>query len=257
MFIIPSDSASIYSVLTAAQNLTLVRPSNPPPGLAGFLFDIDGDQIFRLRSDISKHFIEDNTTIQDQIALSPEEVILRGYVAELVLGALPSSKAVSQTPSPLPLNQALMPAFTPGTIQAQINLAQVSAFAPNVNSLWGKYISSGTASGQSRQSIVFNYFYQLWLGRELFTIETPWGTMLNMAILSLDAEQPEETNSRTDFSITFQKIRIAQQNSVTPGLVYGRANGSQPTIQNGVVPTAPSSLSLSQAQQAFANPPVP
>lgn len=244
--IIPSDSASIYSVLSAAQTLALVRPSNPPPGLAGFLFDIDGDDVIRLRSQISQHFIEDNTTIQDQIALEPERVVLRRYMAELVYSQ-PTVPPVSATPNALPLNRAMQPVLTPGAVQTMEQLSPDVSVTQDAQDLWQYYLGTAQAGGQTRQSIVFGYLYQLWLGRQLFTIETPWGVFTNMAIEMGDFEQPEETKGRTDFNLTFQKIRIAQPATVTVGQVAGRAAYQQASVtQGGTAGTPP----VTPAQQS-------
>ena len=246
--IIPSDSASIFSVLSAAQTLALVRPSNPPPGLAGFLFDIDGDDLFRMRSQISQHFVEDNTTIQDQIALEPERVVLRRLVAEVVY-TKPTVPPISATPNPLPLNPAMQPMLTPGALQLSASAAAAAASAnsavTSTQSLWGYYVGkAGQQPNQTRQSIVFGYLYQLWLGRQLFTVETPWGVMINMAIETNDMEQPEETATKTECNITFQKIRFAQPAQTTVGQVAGRAAFQQsPMTQNGTAGSAPVSAS--------------
>ena len=249
--IIPSDKASIYSVLTAAQTLALVRPANPPPGLAGFLFDIDDDDIVKLRSQVSRHFVEDNTTIQDQVALEPEGVVLRRFVGELVY-ANPSVAPVSATPDPLPLNPGMVPAITPGALQDQI-AAQVQSAAENKavsdqQSLWGFYVGQGGETpNQTRQSIVFGYLYQLWLGRCLFTVETPWGVFTNMVIESADFEQAGISKSSSEATITFQKIRVAQPATVTVGQVANRAQIQQaPVTQNGSAGTTP----VTPAQQS-------
>jgi hypothetical protein len=235
--IIPSDSASIFSVLTAAQTMALVRPQNPPPGLAGLIFDISGDETLRLRSQISQHFVEDNTTIQDQIALEPERVVLRKFMGELVY-TKPTTSPISAVPNALPLNMGMMPVLTPGANQtlnasnATVASANNAAEAPN--SLWSYYENSaGAAPNQTRQSIVMGYLYQLWLGRQLFTVETPWGVFTSMAIEMIDGEQPEETKFRTDMMITFQKIRTAGSVSVNVGQLAGRLNAQASPVANG------------------------
>src|ERR1700729_4349756 len=64
------------------QNAPLANgsPTQPPPSL---LFHYEGEQVVSLQSDITDHYIEDNTALQDQIALKPEEVTTHGFIGEL------------------------------------------------------------------------------------------------------------------------------------------------------------------------------
>lgn len=118
--VVPTDSPSIYAALSSTAKLALVLPNgNPPAGIAGFLFDVPEEQTFVLDSDITDHFVEDNTAIQDQVALRPEKVTLRGLVAEITFNDLGLSEIPSQLPPPrrLPLNFPLMPLISDGAMQ--------------------------------------------------------------------------------------------------------------------------------------------
>lgn len=107
---VPSDQPSVYDQLTTLQRKAIVRPNNPPPGIGGFLFDVDLDSFIELSSEITDNVLEDNTTVVDCIALSPERVTLRGIVAELAnAGTLPEEQV--NNPQPLPLFPPLFPKF--------------------------------------------------------------------------------------------------------------------------------------------------
>lgn len=336
--IIPTDSPSVFAQLSKLDAAAIVRPNNPPPGIAGFLFHVDGDQMFRLRSMITSHGLEDNTMVQDAIALLPEEVSVKGLIAELTdAGSKPDAAAAP--PQPLPIFPGLFPPFAaaaglnfgkrigpfslavdatllpggrlgasldvggsigpfsadaivstatkelggvlPGSaavqgavaaavrnavgpilgglaprsgaiaasIQSAVGNVVGPLLTPNVGSLITKSVNAslGTTLGSNpspgasatsslykyftdkappskgeAQANAVGYFYQMWLGRQLFSVETPWGIINNMAILSGDFEQPEETKSQTAFTITFQKIRIATTVTVNLGQLAGR-----------------------------------
>lgn len=357
--IIPSDTPSpldIVQALSTLEQKAIVRPNNPPPGIAGFLFDITGDEWVELNSRITDYFTEANTAIQDNIALEPERVTVKGMVAELT-NAAPPAQATAPVTNPLPDNVPFTPPLTPGSTSSLLTLAGIGqlaktvassevlgilarkapgvtsvlkAFAPQIiagaqgritsavtsavrtlqdpinaaalnaigialpvaaqtsigiiktvlpkissavigalktptfpqsQQLLGGAVaqvdaSSGTNNSllqvyqakqptppkQTRQSSIFLYFYALWKGRQLFSVETPWGIWTNMAILSLRAEQPEDTDGRTDFTITFKKINIADTVTVQVGQLAGRnafqAQASAPT-QNGNVGQTP------------------
>ncbi len=244
--IIPSDTQAseldVVKKLSALDQQAIIRPNNPPYGLAGFLFDVVLDDQVSLESDITDHYIEDNTAIQDQIALKPEQVTVRGLVAELT-NALPRHNPAVRPVNPLPLVPDLFPAFSPGASQEfaafEAEVDGASSVVTASQSLYSLYINKAPSQpDQTRQSSAFAYFYSLWKSRQLFTVETPWGYWTNMAILSISAKQPEETKYSSEFSVTFKKIRVARDVTVDIGQLAGRnvgqAGASQPT-QNGVV----------------------
>lgn len=357
--VIPSDSASELDVvesLTSLEQKAIIRPNNPPPGIAGFLFDISGEEMVELASVITDHYTEANTAVQDNIALEPEKITVRGLVAELVQTA-PAPQEVAPVTNPLPDNIPMTPPLTEGSTSSILSAAGigqlaktvatnaalgvlarkapgvasvVKAFGPqivagaqgrvvtaltsavrnlqtpegvaalnlpgislpasiqsavgvvqsvlpkiagavvnalksplvpaNQQLLGGAVGQQDAASGksnsllqvyeakqptppkQTRQSSAFLYFYSLWKGRQLFSVETPWGIWTNMAILSLRSEQGADSRSVTDFTVVFKKIRIAETVSVGVGQLAGRnafqTAASAPT-QNGNVGQTP------------------
>lgn len=120
--VIPSNSTSTLDVVKSLSTLdqkAIVRPNNPPPGVAGFLFDIPGDEWVQLQSDITDHYVENNTAVQDQISLAPELVTLKGLVAELMIGnAVPDPN--NAPANPLPVSTPMMPPLTPGCLSDQL-----------------------------------------------------------------------------------------------------------------------------------------
>lgn len=357
--VVPTEKPSQLTVvkqLSTLQQKAIVRPNNPPLGIAGFLFDITGDEWVELSSQITDHFTEANTAIQDNIALEPEKVTVRGLVAELRSFSPPPQEAAPVT-NPLPDNVPMTPPITSGATEGLLSTAGIAgvigvaakttalgilarkapgiasaavAFGPAIiagareriatagtaavgtlstpsataslntsgtpqpgiiqsalgviksvipkmaKSLLGalkkptapasqkllggaaaqESASTGTDSSllevyeakqptppnQTRQSSAFLYFYALWKGRQLFSIETPWGIWTNMAILSLRAEQREASKSSTDFTITFKKIRTTEAVTIQLGELAGRnafqTAASAPT-QNGNVGQTP------------------
>jgi hypothetical protein len=244
---IPTDQPSVFDVLrslTELQRQAIVRPNNPPPGIAGFLFDIPEDEEVNLRSMISQNYVEENFSVSDHIALAPEEYTVRGLVAEIA-AISPPREITAVVENPLPVNPNLLPELTPGAEQAQAELAadraEIATSATASDDLWQFYKARSAAPpDQTKQRRAFLYFYALWKGRQLFTVETPWGVMTNLAILSMRATQDEETKWRSTFSITFQKVRTAGAVTVSAGLLAGRAalQGADVT-QNGNAGKAP------------------
>ena len=269
--LIPYRQPSVFQPVVDAGfgspvQLALVRPSNPPPGVAGFLFDIDEDQMADFSSDITDHFVEDNTAFQDQISLRPVEIEVNGCVGELAYnpanGLSALTPANSQTPA-FADNPDLAPSFPPGAT-AQLATQQAaadsnSAGLGSAQSLaWFFGLSSPAPPLVTRQSNALLYFYNLWKARMLFTVETPWGFWENMAILNITATQPRDTKYRTDFRVRFKQITIAGSLTVSLGDVAGRAQGNAAAAapaQNGQLGATPASLDDLIANNPFAPPP--
>lgn len=253
---VPTDSPSVFAGLNTlvlnSATLAIVRPNNPPPGIAGFVLDVVGDDGAELESEIPDHFIEDLTAVQDQIALRPEIVTVTGEVAELVK-TLPVNPRVTPISNPLPIVPGLVPVLAPGAAIAQqtaeANQLIEDAAIENTQSLYGYYASrSPQQPNQTKQSQIFGFFYQLWRGRQLFSVETPWGFFTNMGILSLSSRQAAGSKSITNFELTFKKVRTARSLTVTPGLLAGRATFQRYEVQqNGTIGQLPAN-SAQEAQ---------
>lgn len=206
-----------------------------PPAL---LFNYEGEQSVALTSDITDHYIENNTAIQDQIALKPEMITTNGFVGELndvAPAALAPIKAIAE-------KLTAVGAYTP-SLSATAALAYAQAFqlyqvgasaVRNAVSTWSSINGGGGQSvingggitaqpNQTKQQIYFQQFYGYWKNRTLFTIQTPWAIFQDMAILNLRAIQDAETRMITDFEITFKLMRFASTLTVS-GPLYDNNN---------------------------------
>ena len=242
---IPSDAPGIFVGLgNTPQGQALVTPSTLPAGVAGFVFDIEGEDNIELRSEITDHYVETNTTIQDQWGRLPERITLRGYVGELVDYFSRTLAPQTSLPAALPINSAMVPSLQPGSGTPAPVTAQ-TATAANSQSLFSYY--QGTATAQTEQGLAFGFFYQLWLSAQTCSVETPWGVFTNMAIENLRVTQMDDSKYITDFMVTFKKIRYASTAAINPSPVAGRAfaygQESNPT-QNGNVGLLPTGNDL-------------
>lgn len=247
--IIPSDATSVFEVIKSLSSLEqqlILRPKNPPPGVAGFLFDIPLNDRIELNSTTSDHYIEDNTTVTDQVALTPETITVRGLVAELV-SITPSAPKLASTEQPLPILAPFVPELTPEALEElgeeQASQAIASDAITSQQSLFGYYNSKAAQRPtQTKQTKAFLYFYELWKSRIPFSVETPWGFMNNVIIQNLGVEQGEETKFQSEIRMTLKKLRFIEQVTITAGQLAGRAaQQSAPVVQNGNAGKTPQS----------------
>ncbi len=242
--IIPSSSPSIYDALGSLSvndtKLALIRPNNPPPGIAGFLLDIPEEERFELESDSTDNYIEPNTPIQDHVALHPETFTVNGHVAELVQ-SVQVAQTVATVSNPLPTIPALTPQLTTGAAALQqktvADAAANQSALTSSQSLYGYYQNRlPQQPNQTKQAMVFGYIYQLFRGRQFFSVETPWGIMNNMLIQTAIAKQGKESKGITELEITFKKFDFAKSVEIKTGLLAGRASYQQAGVShNGIV----------------------
>ena len=262
-------------ILVSPQNTIGYQPQNPPnadgtPSLApqppALLFNYEGEQTASLDSDITDHFIEDNTALQDQIALRPPIITTHGFIGELndiapsflapvQVAAQKLTTVSAYTPS---LSTTALIAYNTAfqlyqTAQSAINSA-VAAYS-SIAGIGGETVITGnnknpviTQPNQTAQQTAFQLFYGYWSNRTLFTIQTPWAVFDNMAIKSLRAIQDADTNVITDFEVSFKQIRVAST-TTSPSISQGRANAAGAGETNLGTSAASPSISLQDGMQ--------
>lgn len=207
-------------VLVTPQDTVGYQPQNAPnpdgspntaPLQPTLLFHYEGEQSLVIESDITDHFIEDNTAIQDHIALKPEIVNVHGFIGELndvVPKSLASLKAAANK---LTAVSAFIPSLSITAINAFNQAVQAYAVVQNVAAAATSAFNqlSGTSSKtQTKQQIMLQQFYGYWATRTLFTVQTPWGVFTDMAIKSIRAIQDGDTRMISDFEVSFKKMRF-------------------------------------------------
>jgi hypothetical protein len=243
-----SALSSITTTATALSNLILAtpqqtvgyQPNNPPnsngtPSTAQppptFMFHYEGEQTAQMQSDITDHYIEDNTALQDQIALKPPEITTHGFIGELNNVLPPALAALQQVADKLTIVSAYTPALSASALIAFNTAVQLYQTAQNATnaavSAWASINGTGsdgvsviTGQGtfdpafnaqpnQNKQQLAFQQLYGYWNLRTFFTIQTPWAIFENMVIKSLRSIQSEETTMISAFEITFKQLRFA------------------------------------------------
>lgn len=270
---VQAGSSAVFNTISGVQSYVngisskfVINPHGMK-GIAGFVFDYEGDDQIMLESDITDHFAEDNSSVQDHIALKPYRVTLRGFVSELQLaavgtglfGALTSlQSAIGTVPAYLgkytpQALQKLQGSFSKSVTQVQ-NYANTAAQylnqAKNIAALFG-----GGTGAPTRQQQAFVALSQLRDQRVIFNVLTPWTLLSGMAIESLVFIQPNESKTRTDISVTMKQMRFVDVQSAqnTTATHAGRAGfQAQGQTNNGATPGTPLKVSTITGSSTFA-----
>lgn len=212
---------NLVDLASASVNMYIVAPVDIKGEV--YLFDTRGEEEANLESDITDNWIEENSTMQDHIGLKPIVITLRGYVGELTNKPNPDLAKLEEqyknTSDKLPnLTLAPLNPFLPTlTTQAQyiVNRAEeaygIYKKANQTVERLDEKMASIPVVNSTHQQEVFEKFRVMWQKRSLSTVFTPFGFYPDMAILSLNARQSEDTRYITEFTVTLKQIRIADE----------------------------------------------
>lgn len=254
-----NNNQNVSGVSTNYQTALTAGGIVAPPGvlqISGFAYDDEQEDHVILGNEITDHWVEDNTAVQDHIGLKPVVISLKGRISELtfsvtqqglILGAL---AAVENTLSQVP---AYIGTYTPGVAQTLLTaITQAQNIAVQIEQAAARLqqLASFFAPGPQRnkQQTAFATLSALRNARVFFTVYTPFQVFYNMAIENIDAVQPSGTRTVSDFTVTMKQIQFTNtlSQSSFQAQYGGRAvAGYQPPTSNGVtagVTTATSTI---------------
>ena len=203
--------------LTLQAKLTYTANVNNQVKTIDVLFDIIESDAISIQSDITDHYVEDNTAIQDTMAIKPIEITLRGFVAEkvyerssMITGFI--ENAFSKI-SPI---SALIPpisSYAQNVINASRYIeSSINRYINNFKSIKDLFNKNKSANVSKQMSVCQNLI-NLRNSRTLVSIKSPYGNFDNMLILDAQIEQGETTDT-SDLTVI-----LKQYNSVTTELV--------------------------------------
>jgi len=222
--------------IKSALSQYIVRPLNQF-GFGGFIFDVAGDATVTLQNEITDHFTEDNTTINDQIAVKPKRVTLKNFVGELAdLVGNETVLALQRVAQKLTILSELLPNITTTTEQLRESVDESieadTLGIPTTSEQLDPFVdlfalTKNLLPPVTKQEQAYLYFKSLYSQKILVGLQTPFEFMPNMVIETIVAKQGEDTRFISDFTITLKEIRFADTQFVKP-----QVDQSRRTIQN-------------------------
>lgn len=187
-------------------------------GISGWLFDVQKDQVLTHTAEMSEHYTEQGSFLNDTRILKPAQIVLNGFIGELVYRApQPGSAeyALQQAQSKLlavnaylgPLTQGATQKLAAVYAQASYVYDQIGAIAKRAKNVLDYF--SGDEAVMNEQQKAYVKLYTLYATGQLVEVQTPWRFFPKMQIVNIVARQDETTTDYTDFSITLQEYRTA------------------------------------------------
>jgi hypothetical protein len=210
------------SALSLIGMAALLKGSDLKKGIEGILLDINLTENVSYSAQITDHFTENNSSIQDHIALDPVRITLTGKVGELVYtkaAGISFLKAMADRLTPLGL---LSPKQGLQATKAIAAAYEVSSAIDTATKAYNNLsdLFKGNPS-LNKQQTAFTQFENLFLLRSIISVETPWKTYPSMAIESWSADQDAESIMETTFTLTFKEMRFVGTTTNT-GTLVGR-----------------------------------
>ncbi len=194
---------------------TILRPKSVN-GIGGFLFDIPDRDSINIDWDITDHYTENNSFLNDHKVKQPIIITLTGFVGELVFRAPEGAEgAVQELSNRLESVEAYLGDFTPGAIQetqrvlqqAQSTISAINQTLDRTQDIIGFF--AGETQDETAQQKAFRQLHAL--GEEvILSVQTPWEFFDDMTIQALSFNQEGNTNDISDISVTLKQIRVSE-----------------------------------------------
>jgi hypothetical protein len=221
---------SVASLALAAK--ALVRPQSQVEGINNLVFDIPESEEVNLSALITDHVVEDNTTLNDHIAIAPIKINLTGKISELV-----TRKSALQAYAETVLNVlgsigALSPAMSQSALEA-LSLAiraqqAVEQTLKKLSSMADLLVGGTTRTAQQKY---YEKISQFLYSKGLFTVQTPWKTFENMAIENVVFSQDDTTTGWSTVSVQMKQLTLAKTKQLTTE-IKGRVKVQKAPLEN-------------------------
>lgn len=207
-------------------------------GIAGFKFHCPQSEQVNMESDITDHYTDINSAVQDHIARRPITITLNGFQGEYYYTVHPIENMISKVAPLFTLVEVFKPKLDDWTkrIKArkdELPLIQFKEDGTATKTYQNKIIDKefnaidvwkifqNIYKLKSPQTRAFFYFEALWQSEILFTVETSWKRYDNMVIQKVTPLRDNNADI-TDFSVTFKQIGITTSKSESIKDVAGR-----------------------------------
>lgn len=197
-------------------------------GIAGFKFHLPESEQIKLQSEITDHYTDSNTVIQDHVARKPVYITLRGLQGDFFYSVNKIEDTLALVVPTMTLCKQFIPKISNATVQTKLKWAkyqkslETAKEANKKMSLLDKTKEGWqTLNGvdlfrlfqevyklKSAQTRAFFYLEAMWQSNKPFTVETTWRRYDNAMIENLIVLRDKNADI-TDFTVTFKIMNFA------------------------------------------------
>ena len=210
-----------------------VTVTSQSAGIGGYELTLRNDETIKLENSITDYYAEDNSSLQDNIALKPITFTINGVVAEKYMDvkeATTWSETVTNALAPV---LQFMPDFTSFMLQtmtvAEEALQAVQKGIQETTDFINSLMGAPTEASLSNQEQAFLFFYSAYKSRQLMEVSLPFCTLNNCAITSVEITQPASTRTLSTIQISFKQMNFASTRSGVGTGTTGRRKTQQST----------------------------
>ena len=206
-------------------------------GIAGFKFHVPEKEQIKMQSDVTDHYVDNGTPVQDHIAKKPITITLNGFqgdyfysvnqIEDTLAKVIPTLALVKQFIPRLPdsTKQKLAQKYLQSSINKEIPVAlQNNGTEYTLNSIDLFKLFQDLYKLKSPQTRAFFFLESLWNSNAIFTVETTWKRYNNMLITDITPVRDNNADI-TEFSVSFKQI------NTTASLVQSLENATGRTRQ--------------------------
>lgn len=206
-------------------------------GIAGFKFHVPEKEQIKMQSDVTDHYVDSGTPVQDHIAKKPITITLNGFqgdyfysvnqIEDTLAKVIPTLALVKQFIPRLPdsTKQKLAQKYLQSSINKEIPVAlQNNGTEYTLNSIDLFKLFQDLYKLKSPQTRAFFFLESLWNSDAIFTVETTWKRYNNMLITDITPVRDNNADI-TEFSVSFKQI------NTTASLVQSLENATGRTRQ--------------------------
>lgn len=235
-----------------------ISPLNGSPIGAALFFHGEQDNDWELEGELTRNYLGDNSYAQDHFVMHPPIIRVRGVVGEVTVLAPQSTPLSPSAANVLSIVSDFAPGFS-ASAKAIINQTnqtyQQLSMASNkaVQALQslsnggdilqqaGQLIGALTQGNQQAFfSAIYGYMLQqaniqnpLW-----WNVTTPWATATPCVLTSCKPHQSQDSNMISEFTLTFELIRVVNDGQTQLISLNRAANYAAPPLNNGVSVTS-------------------
>ena len=177
-------------------------------------FGVCNQNNLTLKSDITQHYVEDNLYINDHWAISSPQYMLSGLIGELIF-TRPTNWATKVesifSKTGLGVLSKLSPKLGNYTSSVLNIVTYVNGVVDKYSNMAKQNLTNWVSNGinKTNQRRVLDELESIMNNRVLVNVYTPYGLYRNLAIISINVRQNQNTKYTSDIEITFQKWRSA------------------------------------------------